>query len=178
MDKVVIRVATTNDARAIRIVSKEAWVYTYPNEEYGITRDDLIARFTFSSREEEEKHTRDRQKVISEDHNQHYWVAETDNKIVGFCLAKKEAQTNVLQALHVLPGYQRLGIGKQLLTTALRWLGNEKQVKLNVVIYNKRAITFYEKFGFNLTGKKVEENMTILPSGRETPNVEMVLLHK
>lgn len=171
---ITISKATNDDAKGIREVSKYTWIATFPNDEYGITKEDLEARFSFSSQDEEKKHTKDRQKAIEDDTTQQYFVARENSKVIGFCFVKKEEARNILQALHVLPEYQNKGIGKKLVNTALAWLGNEKDIQLTVAIYNDKAIKFYEKIGFEKTGKSVVDEVTKLPSGKYIPQIEMI----
>lgn len=74
----------------------------------------------------------------------------------------------------MLPGYQRQGIGKRLMELGLKWLGNDRDIYVNVVSYNDKAIRFYEKFGFVKTGKKVTDEVAVLPSGKTLSEIEMV----
>jgi ribosomal protein S18 acetylase RimI-like enzyme len=55
------------------------------------------------------------------------------------------------------PTFPSSGIGKMLVEKILSWLGNEKKIKLNVAVYNKKAIKFYEKLGF-VKGEKTGGN--------------------
>lgn len=48
------------------------------------------------------------------------WVAIVDGQIVAFCYADKTDSS--IWALFVLPDYERLGLGRQLLTLAVCWL--------------------------------------------------------
>ena len=46
-----IEVASPEDAEAIANIQKETWLATYPNEEYGITEDDIKSKeFTSEKR--------------------------------------------------------------------------------------------------------------------------------
>ncbi|MBI2012205.1 GNAT family N-acetyltransferase [Candidatus Daviesbacteria bacterium] len=105
----------------------------------------------------------------------HYWVVKDGGKIVGFCIARYGEKRNILEAIHLLLHYQGQGIGKQLLDKALNWLGRSKDIELGVSEYNNYAISFYEKFGFHKTGKSLNDEMTVLPSGRVIPQIEMLL---
>ena len=45
MQAITIREAHPDDADAIREVQRQTWLATYPNEAYGITREDIEAQF-------------------------------------------------------------------------------------------------------------------------------------
>lgn len=60
----------------------------------------------------------------------------------------------------------------------LNWLGKEKNIYVNVVSYNKKAINFYQSLSFVKTGKTVEKKPNEppdLPCGKNLPEIEMVL---
>lgn len=40
----------------------------------------------------------------------------------------------------------------------LTWLGKEKDIYVNLVSYNQKAINFYQSFGFIKTGKNVKKS--------------------
>jgi ribosomal protein S18 acetylase RimI-like enzyme len=166
--------ARAEDAQAIREVSKTAWMCALPNSEHGVTKEDIEARFTFKNSDEEKHHTEQRQKVISDDQFQHYWIAKDGKKVVAFCLARKGEELNIVQALHVLPDYQGKGVGSELLEIALEWLGHGKDIQASVAVYNEKAIAFYEKFGFQKTGQALHSELTVLPSGTAIPQIEMI----
>ena len=165
--------AKPSDADEIRQVQQPTWLATYPNAELGITKEDIEARFHTRS-EEAIKRRHTQQQKINSDPLVHLWVAKEAERIVGFCLAKKEGPQNRIQAIYVLPEYQGTGIGKLLLQTALDWLGIQQEIVLNVASYNHQAITFYKKFGFVPSGRPAHSGVTKLPSGVVIPEIEMV----
>ena len=74
----------------------------------------------------------------------------------------------------MLPDFQGMGLGRELLQKALNWLGREKVIFVIVASYNTKAIKFYERFGFVKTGKDVHsEGVDPLPSGKIIPEIEM-----
>lgn len=88
------------------------------------------------------------------------WVAQDKGVIVGFSLANKRRK--MLWGLFVMPSHQKQGIGKALLSVALRWLHTEaktwglfpcKKVWLETEI-GSRAETFYQYLGWQ-QGKQV-----------------------
>ena len=76
-------------------------------------------------------------------------VAELDGQIVGFGCWDPKGE---IPALYVLRDAQGYGIGRRLLETMLERLSDCKQVRLEVLEGNDRAIGFYEHMGFRLDG--------------------------
>jgi ribosomal protein S18 acetylase RimI-like enzyme len=70
------------------------------------------------------------------------WVAEVDHRIVGFLAREGEW----VHQLHVLPEFQRVGIGSQLLAKAKS--ESPRGLKLYTYQENSRARAFYEACGF------------------------------
>ncbi len=173
MKGVKVRRSVSNDVYFIRRVQQEIWLDTYPNEEYGITREDILSKFKDDNNKEGRRKLEERKKRYA-DKNMRTWVAEINNKIVGFCISSKGEHHNRLRAIYVLPSFQGYKIGSLLIKRMFEWLGYEKDVFLNVVVYNKKAIRFYQKHGFRLTGKRVVDSAVQLPTGKVMPEVEMV----
>jgi ribosomal protein S18 acetylase RimI-like enzyme len=173
MMSVQIHDATPNDDDGVRQVVQRTWLATYPNAELGITKEDIEARFNASS-EEAIRRRQAQQQMINRDPLVHLWVAKEAERIVGFCLAKKEGMQNRIQAIYVLPEYQGTGIGKRLLQTAFDWLGSQQEIVLNVASYNHQAISFYTRFGFVPSGRPAHSGVTKLPSGVVIPEIELV----
>jgi ribosomal protein S18 acetylase RimI-like enzyme len=173
-DQIIIDDAKADDVFGIRAVQKNTWFITYPSDEFGITLADIESRFR-------EDDTLAGQQAIAAkkerflDPTQHTWVARHDSQIVGFVWAQRESDINKIQALYVLPDYHGLGLGRQLITLALQWLGSAKDVSVNVAAYNQKAIGFYERMGFVKTNKaNVCDPASRLPSGKIIPEIEMV----
>ena len=76
-------------------------------------------------------------------------VAELEGRIVGFGCWDPKGE---IPALYVLRDAQGYGIGRRLLETMLERLSDCKQVRLEVLEGNDRAIRFYEHMGFRLDG--------------------------
>ncbi|MBQ4549724.1 MAG: GNAT family N-acetyltransferase [Oscillospiraceae bacterium] len=78
-------------------------------------------------------------------------IAELDGRIVGFgCWDPKGG----IPALYLLRDAQGYGIGRRLLEAMLERLSDCKQVRLEVLEGNDRAIGFYEHMGFRLDGTR------------------------
>lgn len=84
-------------------------------------------------------------------------VTKDNKKIIGMCNAIFKQKNNSLniQKLHVDPGYQHQGIGSTLIKKVIEAFPNVSKVNLEVEKHNNRALAFYQKHGFNESGKKV-----------------------
>lgn len=81
------------------------------------------------------------------------WLCEIDNKIVGFAMGNKT--TGEMLVIALLPDYEGLGIGKQLLTLVENWLFTQghKELWLTTSPDPKiRSNGFYKKLGWIATG--------------------------
>ena len=117
---VTLRQAHVSDAPAIVIVHRRSSflpVLDTPKEHLAFLRDREFARSAI-------------------------WVAEADQRIVGFIAREAEW----VHQLHVLPEFQGMGIGSQLLAKAKA--ENPSGLRLYTYQENHRARAFYEGRGF------------------------------
>ena len=169
-----IRLSLPNDVYEIRQVQRITWLNTYPNTEIGITAEDIHQKFEIDKTAEGQQKLKEKMKGY-QDKNINRWVAEDKGHIVAFCIATKAEKHHRINAIYVLPDYQRQGLGKQLLNLAFAWLGDKKDIFLNAASYNQPAINFYHQQGFIETDTKIPlDNLTKLPSGKYIPEVELV----
>lgn len=172
--KVKIRKSVPNDVYGIREVQRNTWLKTYPNKEEGITTEDIKNKFEIDETPEGKKKIEKRKKNY-DNKSIGIWVAETEGKIIGFCMAIKEKECNRVGAIYVLPTYQGKGLGKQLIKMAFAWLGDKKDIFINVARYNNQAISFYKKYGFVETGNEgTLDSAAKLPSGKFIPEIELI----
>ena len=173
---ITVRKSIPDDVYGIREVQKITWINTYPNEEVGITLEDVESKFKNDNTSEGKQRTEQRKRKYK-DKDIQTWVAEENNKIIGFCVAGKENRKDRILAIYVLPQYQGKGIGHELIIDGLKWIGTNKKVYINVVEYNMNAISFYKKHGFRETGVKgVFDSAAKLPSGKSLTEIELVKL--
>lgn len=169
-----IRILVPNDVYGIRAIQRETWLKTYPNKGAGITTQDIEDKFKDDETPEGKRKIEERKKKYG-DKNTRIWVAEDKDKIVGFCTASRGKECNRIEAIYVLPDYQGKGLGSLLMEKGLRWLGDKKDILVNVARYNKQAIGFYKKFGFIETGKEgILDKAARLPSGKFIPEIELI----
>lgn len=167
--KIEILDAAPEDARKIIAVQKEIWLATYPNEEYGITIEDINS----IDWEDSNRIARWQKNIVENTETNKIWVAKEGDKIVGFCSAIKGKERNRVATIYVLPEYQKGGIGQNLMQKALEWLGTEKDIIVSTAKYNSGAIDFYRKSGF-LEEKEVPHSLCWhFLSGKLIPEIEM-----
>ncbi|MBA3540029.1 MAG: GNAT family N-acetyltransferase [Deltaproteobacteria bacterium] len=82
-----------------------------------------------------------------------FWVAALDGELVGTCGVFPVAgapTTFELRKMYLRPATRGLGVGTQLLATAIAWSRGQgaTQIVLDTVEQMTRAITFYEAHGF------------------------------
>jgi ribosomal protein S18 acetylase RimI-like enzyme len=172
--KIKIRISTPNDVFKIREIQRITWIETYPNAKAGISVEDIKNKFKDDKTLIGKKKIEERKEKYK-DKRKRTWVAEHKEEMVGFCLASREEEKGRIKAIYVLPEYQGEGIGSKLMKKAIEWLSEEKQIYINVVEYNLKAINFYEKHGFSKTGKRgVFDSAAVLPSGKNMIEVELV----
>lgn len=163
-----IRLATSKDIKGLLKVKKITWLDTYPNDEYKITKEDILSK-DFDS---DLKIKKWEEMARKNNPTSRVWVAEFQNKIVGFCTALKEEKSNGF-SVYVLPKFQAKGLGMRFLNKIFKWLGSDKPIKIKVAKYNLKAINFYLKYGF----KNVRTNnlkIAKFPSGKIMPLILMV----
>ena len=139
MKNVVIRPMMPADAEAKAYVHWKSCLETYT----GLMDPDFLAAST-----------PDKYHAIALRFVETTLVAELDGKIVGFGCWDPKGE---IPALYVLRDAQGYGIGRRLLETMLERLADCKQVRLEVLEGNDRAIGFYEHMGFRMDGTS---NMT------------------
>lgn len=147
-ETVVIREAREEETEDILRLKDEVWAATYTGEEYGISREEISGR----SFENSERYERMHGTLAGRRDEVNIWIARDGDDLVGMCSAERHDETNHLGALYVHPNYQQMGIGQKLAEVAYGWLGNEKDIDLEVAVHNTGAMEFYKKAGFELSG--------------------------
>ncbi len=168
---VVVALATPEDARAISDVMYQSWLDTYPDEEAGITRED-IEEF-YKNQFSEERLQKNRERLANRPANEYALVAKVNDAIVGVSRILKEDDRNKLQTLYVHPGFQGRGIGTALWHAAQGYFDAAKDTYLEVADYNARAISFYVHLGFQDTGKRLTDERFRMKSGAIIAEIEM-----
>ncbi len=103
-------------------------------------------------------------------------VAKDNNRVIGFVgygnRGDEAPDTGEIFALYVLAEYYGKGAAQQLMEAGLEQLSDYPQICLWVLKENKRAIRFYEKYGFVPTGEE------LINSNIGAAEIRMVLKHE
>ncbi|HUC87193.1 MAG TPA: GNAT family N-acetyltransferase [Candidatus Saccharimonadales bacterium] len=169
--------AVPNDAEVICSIRDAAWMGTYPNEELGITLEDVrINAQGLNGEFVPRRIAWFKQKIAEDDENWVAYVGKIDNDVRGFVVASRNDEgRRLVNSIYVEPGFQGKGLGRKLMDKALDWLGGEEDIYFEVASYNDAAIRFYERFGFEKTENKVEEEPDRPSYITPIPQIEMIL---
>ena len=168
MPEVEIVSASLEDAEGVQEVQRAAWLETYPNEEYGITKEDLLEK-NWGSPERVQKW---RESIMNGPGKT--WVARENGKVIGFCVATVNPDANQLKAIYIHPEHQGKGVGSKLMETALAYIESNKDTFVEVAKYNTRAIGFYHHFGFSGNEEIPPSRGGTLPNGKIIPEIRML----
>ena len=172
--RIQIFAAAPNDVRGMQEVLYRTWLATYPDEKTGITVDDIEDRYTNAFTEESLKGGADI--VANPRKGETRLVAKEGDRVVGVCLVIEREDANQLQAIYVLPEYQRRGVGRLLYEEAQKVFDPKKDTIVQVATYNTNAIEFYKRLGFQDTGKRWEDEKFKMKSGAVLPQLEMAIM--
>lgn len=174
-----IQPATPEDAAGIYEVQRQTWIDTYPNEEAGITEQDIRNRIEGEHGEKiEDRIAWWRKGIETSGEKRGIYVVKDSDKVVGFVAPGIIEGQRRIGAIYILPEAQGKGLGRKLLEKAIDWHGREDDIFLHVASYNDNAIGFYEKNGFEKTGNSIEDLDARERGDMEIPEIEMVLKAK
>jgi ribosomal protein S18 acetylase RimI-like enzyme len=173
---IVVKLAQPEDSEGVFNVQRKAWLDTYPNHEIGITEEDIRVRIEGKNGELiPNKIERWRHATGAGVKKLAVFVVKDAGRVVGFVApAIRDGQRRV-GAIYVLPEMQNKGIGGKLLESAIGWHGRSEAIYLHVASYNKKAIDFYKRNGFEETGKEIADEVAKVGDGKAIPEIEMVL---
>lgn len=165
---ITVQKAVPEDALGVGEVFYKTWLATYPNEEFGITVDDIEDRW-------KDRNKADGNRIINAPDNELLLTAKDSDKIVGVCRAVKYPDKNNLQAIYIFPEYQGQGLGNRFWEEILKFFDPQKDITVEVAIYNTNAIEFYKRLGFKDTGKRFSNERLRMKSGSVLPEMEMAI---
>jgi ribosomal protein S18 acetylase RimI-like enzyme len=171
--QVTVAAAVPEDAAVLRGIQTETWYATYVNAERGVTYEGLKL---FQEGENGERNERRiafwRNQIATADGTHAVFMARAGGQVVGYVAPSLMDGQWRVGALYVLPEAQGRKAGSALMRAALQWLGDGRDVYCHVAEYNGRAIRFYERFGFELTGQRFDDADS--PPGARIPELEML----
>jgi diamine N-acetyltransferase len=170
---IIITSVNPEDVRGMQEVFYRTWLDTYPNEEAGITVDDIEDRY--KDHFTEEALAKRTEGVINPPEGHTLFVAKEGDKVIGVCRVVNHSDKNQLQAIYVLPEYQGRGVGYKLWEEAQKHFDKDKDTIVQVATYNTKAIEFYKKLGFADNGRRFSDERFKMKSGAIIPEMEMVI---
>lgn len=147
--------ARPEDAIFILEINSKTWLNTYESDEYWI--DENLFKKNKTSREDREKFIKRKSKEIL-DNPWSYFIVKDKNNVIWYACWKilKEKSYNEFFAIYILSEYHWKWIWKILANKVFKHLWNKKDILVEVVWYNKKAISFYENLWF-IFNKKLND---------------------
>ena len=171
---VIVERAVADDAEAINNVLRQTWLNTYPNEQAGITEEDIRLRVEGENGERiPERIQRWKDNIEKADDSKAVYVARINGRVIGMTAPGITDGRRRVGALYVLPEAQGMGVGKMLMEKGLEWHGDNEDIYLAVASYNQKAIDFYGHYGFEKTGAVIEDEGDVY-GNTKIPEIEMV----
>lgn len=158
--------AKVEDVEQMFVISNKTWLDTYQNIEYDISEKDYTLLDLNKISEIIGK-----RKLEIKENPWSYFVAVDDWKIIWYAWSRKYDDYNELFAIYILKEYQWQGIWKQLVAKIFAYLWNSKSIIVNVVGYNKNAISFYEKVWFRFNKQLADFELV---HWKLVPEIEMI----
>jgi len=78
------------------------------------------------------------------------YIAEDNGENVGYCIATVDGLDGEIDSLFVKQSHRSKGLGKELMSLALKWLEQQncETIRVSVAEGNEDALDFYRRFGF------------------------------
>ncbi len=140
---VFIRTAAAKDLKAVSDLLRVTWHATY-DPLYGSQKVIEITKAWHSVDALQRRLTKP---------NSEFLLADDGKAILGMAFATSASRTINLHQLYILPGQQGRGIGRQLLEEVLECFFDAERITLEVDPGNIGAIRFYQRHGFDQTGR-------------------------
>ena len=156
--KHVIRKMTVNDCKDVTHVITVAWNETYK----GIVPDEILDNMYLT---EEERTNKSINRF--DENNNHQFVLEVDNKIVGYMNVGSSDETEYdkcgeIHALYIINGYKGDGFGKEMVKAGMEEL---KKMGYNIMLIGclvgNPTNGFYEHIGGELIKQRIFEKLQL-----------------
>ena len=155
-----IRIANIDDAASMSFIHAKSWQKAYqgllPDEYLNGIKDDRWVNMIISG---------------LKDKSMKAWIASAEDKIIACaCIGDSRYPTYAHQleliSIYVLPEYWHSGAGSLLMNKVLEYAAanDYNEVGLWVLMGNKQAIKFYEKFGFAYNGDTLSRALGVMPA--------------
>lgn len=140
-----VRTASARDLDEVRRLLVETWHATY-DPIYGPEQVSAIT---------DEWHSMEALRARLDMTDGEFVLADDGEAIAGmaFARAMEEGSVVMLHQLYVRPGYQGRGVGGLLLEEVEDSFPEARTIRLEVEEANRRAVSFYEGYGFEMAGR-------------------------
>jgi ribosomal protein S18 acetylase RimI-like enzyme len=136
-----------NDIESVRNLLHETWMKTYAGF---IPGEDITSYL-------DEHYHRDAFRTFVDDQHVVGFIADVDGKVGGYekTFYNREEKRLYVQQLYILPRYQGLGLGKQLMTFAAEHAKTYDldRLWLGVMVDNTAALLWYQNMGYQIVEK-------------------------
>lgn len=146
----IIRTGTLEDILGVRKIQANTWLEIYPNEKVGVSRK-WIEEYTqkwFKPKNLEG--SREYFKGVFGNPDHYYRVASEGKEIVGQIHVSLVDGNQQFGSIYIDKKMRGTGLAQKMIDGAFEWLDLTKPIALEVASYNKRAIEFYRKNGFEV----------------------------
>ncbi|WP_426361683.1 GNAT family N-acetyltransferase [Streptomyces sp. E-08] len=148
-----IEVPDPNDAESVGRMFLRAWLQTYPNEDAGVDEAWILEqRGSAVTAEGIGQWQQFIEEAIRHPELVFCRVVRSGAEIVGVLCGRRGAVVT-LGPMYLLNEAQGRGTGHRLMGEFQAWAG-DAPIRLWVTEYNERAVQFYERHGFKLTGER------------------------
>lgn len=158
------------DEVAVGPMQVQAWHEAYLHPELGVTDDVIQDAIKFVATTDGNEFRKNLFAEVQSDPSRVLYRVVKDSKgdIVGFMHGTKHNQSNELGGIYLLDVVKGKSVGNRLMEEFLAWCDPAKPTTLQVIAFNDRALSFYQKYGFEKTKNKLE------PFEKKFPLVEMI----
>lgn len=124
-----------------------SWIDTYPNEEFGVSKEWVEERNKQQMSDVKRAQRRERFTTA----NTIGWVGRDENgKIIAATTPYVDDDgIQHLGSLYVDKNWHGTGLAAVLMQKVIDWFDSTKDIELSVASYNERAKAFYRKWGFD-----------------------------
>ena len=170
MAEIVVRLATSDDARSIARIKVDAWRFAYRH---------ILDAALLDGLDLEQDALRSRNRIEKASDLDQMWVACDSESVIGYLVVGPNRFPEApcdgeLQAIYVHPSAHRRGVGRKLMQVGVPWMIERGFESMAVFVFrdNPLGVNFYKSLGaqfhdsgeLEIGGKKYADESYIWPS--------------